>query len=275
MGIASKLSAMAKSGDEGKSGIGSQDEETRAMVTVPWIARTTNGIWIGEDRSVWLYRKLPPYSYTWEAAGTRLTAGDNLYQLLLELGRTSKPPAVGEFATLAKLRQIHMFSHINYARPMLPKGATPDEEAFLREIFETDQTAVSEQLTVIGIKLWPQGPLSKRRRQRSLLNQVKRMVGELTNTALPDLDDYSSDIAEISTILGRADAQVVTSQEARMVERWLSMGKTRTPFYIEEPDRLIVRERNPHTFDRWTKLHKFSCGGRPCRRTRTCRRTHR
>ena len=201
---------------------------------------------------------LPVLLRVGDRQSARLTAGENLYQLLVELGRTSKPPSVGEFASLAKLRHVHLFSHIHYVRPTLPEGAAPKEREFLEEVFEADKTAVPEQITVIGVKLWTTSPLARRRRSRSLVGQIRQVVGELTNTGLPDLDNYQSDINEISTILARADAQIIADEEARSIERWLTDGKTRTPFYIEEPDRLVVRERNAHTFDRWVQLTELA-----------------
>ena len=240
--------------EERKGAVGKMDPETRAMVTVPWVGRTTNGLWIGYDRSVWLYRKIAPYSYAWESAAARFVAGDNLYQLLVDLGRTSKPPSVGEFASLAKLRQVHLFSHIGYVRPELPPGASADERRFLDEVFQEDRTAVPEQTCVIGVKLWPASPLSRRRRSRSLFRQVRQLVEEMTNSGLPDLANYESDMAEVSTILARAGAQALSDNEARAIERWLTDGKTRTPYFIEEPDRVVVRERDPQAFDRWIEL---------------------
>lgn len=246
---------------------GTQDPVTKTMVMTPWVARTADGLYVGEDRTVWLVRLLPGYSYAWEPAETQLAEGSRLHQLLDELGRTSKPPAIGEFGSLAKSRVVHLVSHLQFTPPTIPTGdpgreddqmlyRNPAYRQLLGEVFETSEIVVPDQRTYLYVRLWPSSPPSRRRRNRSAWRQLRDWAERYTNSDLPDLDLYEADKRAVLGILGHYRPKVPSAGDMQMPERWLSGGSTATPYYIEEADRLIVRERNPAAFDRWEKLHR-------------------
>lgn len=240
-------------------GVGTQDAQSRRMIATPWVARTKDGMWIGADGSVWLYLKLPPYPYAWERAEAQLQKGIRFHQMLEEIGKTSRPPAVGEFASLSKNRRVHLVTHIRYVPPKIPAGATPELRAFLREVLGDTGVVVPELLTAIGIQLWPATPAGKRRRNRRLTEQVLEWAAQYTGGKLPDLALYHNDKDIISGILGRYGATSLDKGERDFLQRWISgQGNSDEPVFVEEDDRLVVRDRNPHAFDRWLQLYEVA-----------------
>jgi hypothetical protein len=235
-----------------------QDEETRQMVGTPWVARTSGGLWVGADNSVWLYRKFPEYQYAWETADIQLTKGTVLHQLLDELGRTSRAPQVGEFASLSKNRRVHLVTHIRYVAPPTPVGSTAEHKAFLDEMYHATAMVVPDQLTAIGVELWPSAAPGRRRKQRSTFTQLKDWAAAMTNQGMPDLELYEADAQSVSNILNHYGVDNLRRDERLFMERWISGGTTDEPFLVEESDRIVVRDRNPKAFDRWTHLHDLA-----------------
>lgn len=252
--LTSILTNKSKAGDVGKQGA-----VDRRMVATPWVARTAAGLWVGADGSVWLYRKLPAYPFAWELADVQLSKGDRIYQMLEELGKTSKPPSVGEFASLSKNRRVHLVTHVRYIPPPIPPGSSPEQAAFLFEVLGETGVVVPDQVTAIGVELWPAVSSSKKRRNRGVVSQMKDYVAQYTGGKLPDLELYETDKESLSQLLGRYGAEVLTKEERLFLERWMSgPGNTDEPTFVEEDDRLVVRDRNPAAFDRWVHLYELS-----------------
>ncbi|HLH99331.1 MAG TPA: ATP-binding protein [Acidimicrobiales bacterium] len=236
------------------AGVGRQDPETRAVVTTPWAAKHSAGIWVGEDRSVWLYRRMPAYPYLWEPADAKLARGTALHQLYDELGRTSRPPAVGEFAHLSDNRKLHLVSHVRYVEPSVPPGTAPELAAYLAELFRSSAMVVPEQATFLGVELRRAVPPGRRRRRQGVMSQLRDWVVAMANVDVPDLALYEADRALVDSILSRYGGRLPHDEDLVALERWLSGGTTDAPYYVEDVDRLVVRDRNPLAFDRWTRL---------------------
>lgn len=245
--------------------VGSENPVTHAQVNTTVAARTADGVYVGEDRSVWLVRLIPSYSYAWEPAEVQLGHGATLHQLLDELGRTSKPPVIGEFGSLSKNRTVQVVSHLAFDPPTIPTGdpdaeedrrlySQPNYQNLLREVFDSSELVVPRQAAFLLVQLWPSAPPSQRRRRRSVLRQLRDTVERATNADMPDLGSYEADKRAVLTILGHYRMQVPTLADLHLLERWLSGGSTPTPYYIEESDRLVVRDRNPKAFDQWLHL---------------------
>ena len=237
---------------------GKQNDIQRHMVATPWHARTSGGLWIGVDGSVTLYRKIPTYAYAWETLEVQMTKGGTLHQMLDELGRLSKAPSVGEFSSLAKNRKVHIVSHIRYVRPPYPEGSSPEHRAFLDELFYENNVVVPEQFTAIGVTLWPSQPVGKRRQQRNIVEQVRDYAAQYSTARLPDLELYEADQQIVNSALAHYGVETLSLDERLFMERWLSGGSTDEPIFVEEDDRIIVKDRNPEAYKNWERLSRLA-----------------
>ena len=250
MSIITSLFNSQKSPNE----FGKQNDTHRHMIATPWHARTSGGLWIGVDGSVTLYRKIPMYSYAWETLEAQMTKGGLLHQMLDELGRLSKAPSVGEFASLAKNRKVHVVSHVRYVRPPYPEGCSPEHKAFLDELFLESNIVVPQQFTAIGVTLWPSQPIGKRRQKRNIVEQVRDYAAQYSTARLPDLELYEADQQLVTSVLGHYGVETLSVDERLYMERWLSGGTTDEPVFVEEDDRIIVKDRNPESYKNWERL---------------------
>jgi len=237
---------------------GKQNDIQRHMVATPWHARTSGGLWIGVDGSVTLYRKIPTYAYAWETLEVQMTKGGTLHQMLDELGRLSKTPSVGEFSSLAKNRKVHIVSHIRYVRPPYPEGSSPEHRAFLDELFYENNVVVPEQFTAIGVTLWPSQPVGKRRQQRNIVEQVRDYAAQYSTARLPNLELYEADQQIVNSALAHYGVETLSLDERLFMERWLSGGTTDEPIFVEEDDRIIVKDRNPEAYKNWERLSRLA-----------------
>ena len=254
MGVLSSLINTQKN----QSDFGKQSPIERNYIATPWHARTNDGLWIGVDGSVTLYRKIPEYAYAWETLEVQLSKGGSLHQMLEEIGRMSKTPSVGEFASLAKNRKVHLVSHLRYVRPPYPEGCSPEHKAFLDELFLETNIVVPQQFTAIGVTLWPSVPTGKRRQKKNVIEQVRDYASQYSTARLPDLSLYEQDRELITSALSHYSVEVLSLEDRLYMERWISGGSTDEPVLVEEDDRIIVRDRNPENYDNWERLNRLA-----------------
>ena len=216
-----------------QSDFGKQSPIERNYIATPWHARTNDGLWIGVDGSVTLYRKIPEYAYAWETLEVQLSKGGSLHQMLEEIGRMSKTPSVGEFASLAKNRKVHLVSHLRYVRPPYPEGCSPEHKAFLDELFLETNIVVPQQFTAIGVTLWPSVPTGKRRQKKNVIEQVRDYASQYSTARLPDLSLYEQDRELITSALSHYSVEVLSLEDRLYMERWISGGSTDEPVLVE------------------------------------------
>src|SRR3954447_21748178 len=87
----------------GTSRAGRSEADTATMWTTPYAWRTADGIYVGYNGEVWLYRTLRLIPMKWEDPEQQLTLAAPLSRLLGDLGTTSRQP-IGGLSTLSNNR---------------------------------------------------------------------------------------------------------------------------------------------------------------------------
>lgn len=186
----------------------------RQAIPTPVAWRSRNGIVVGHDGSVWLWRTLAPQSLKWSGNAARQAHASRLATMLVELGRTGRDPAVKGTQLGAEWREVH-FIALNWTEWAEPPADTPEQlDIWLRNVLSF---AVGNGLWAVGVRLRRglKGP-------SDTLNPLKMLSGFVTDATAgpPDLAPYLADRASIAAILGRAGCGVPTDDEMRRMEQW-------------------------------------------------------
>jgi len=99
--------------------------QTGALATTPWTRREDGGIYVGENRSVWLYRELLLAPLRWEDPQRRLESGSDLEGLLTAIGEKSRDLGQG-VAFLSRKRVVHIVM-VNYETACVTPAGTPED----------------------------------------------------------------------------------------------------------------------------------------------------
>lgn len=216
---------------------GEANADTGTYYTTPWAWRDDDGVYVGHNKEVWLYRVLDVAPLVWEDANTQLEMGSPLASMLYELADTSKDLGVG-IRSLSRNREVHLLA-ITWEESARPPETAPPE---LRQYLEaTLDFVVPRKALVIGVRLWsslaPAQPLGK----KSLLSQLRDRATSALNEEVPDLEAYATDRRVVSEIFRRQGASRPPSREVRAhMESWYNNGRGADATVLETKDMLYV-----------------------------------
>ncbi|MEO3826353.1 ATP-binding protein [Actinomadura sp. B10D3] len=235
--LRSALERLVGAGRAGRS-----EADTATMWTTPYAWRTSDGIYVGHNGEVWMYRTVRLSPMKWEDPEQQLSLATPLARLLGELGQTSRQP-IGGLATLSDNRNIHLVSITwdDLATP--PKENSDELRAYQAEAFGF---LAPKRVLFVGVQL-RSSLLDKASRAgkasgggpsfaRSLTELLKESMAE----DVPDLAHYRKDIDQISSIFERADARMPTREEFDQLESWYNLGRGPDAVIEELPTRLWV-----------------------------------
>ncbi|MBO2465327.1 ATP-binding protein [Actinomadura violacea] len=218
---------------------GRSEADTATMWTTPYAWRTSDGVYVGHNGEVWMYRTVRLSPMKWEDAEQQLTLAAPLARLLGDLGGTSRQP-MGGLATLSNNRVVHLIS-ITWDDLVTPPRENSEE-------LRTYQAGAfgflaPKRVLFVGVQL--RSSLRGRAGRGggsggSVLKAVTELVKESVIDEVPDLANYAKDKEHISAIFDRADAQPPTRQELDQLESWYNLGRGPDAVIEELPTRLAV-----------------------------------
>lgn len=198
--------------------------EREEAFTTPWARRdpTVPGLYIGHDKSVWVYREFPLTPLQWEDPEQRLTIGRRLAALLEDLGATSKPIG-GGLRALSRNREVHVVSIAYGTFGAVPDG-TPDGLApFLSDLLDE---VVPDKTLLVGVKLrsTPTAALNAASRG-GVAAQAKAALALAGMDNTTNLDAYRTDLKEIEGLLRKAGTAAPSTPALRQLESWYNGGR--------------------------------------------------
>jgi hypothetical protein len=208
------------------------------MWTTPYAWRTTDGIYVGYNGEVWIYRTLRLSPMKWEDPEQQLSLASPLAQLIGDLGGTSRQP-IGGLATLSSNRHIHLVS-ISWDDLVTPPEENTEElRAYQGGAFGF---LAPKRVLFVGVQLRSslRDKATKAGSRESLLKNMMGLVKESISEDVPRLDPYQKDIQLVTSIFDRSYAQVPTRQELDQLEAWYNLGHGPDVVIEELPDRLAV-----------------------------------
>lgn len=234
---------------------GSADRERSTYYTTPWAWRDDDGMYIGHNKEVWLYRVLDVAPLAWEDAGTKLDLGSPLAGMLYDLAETSRDLGVG-IRALSRSREVHLLA-VTWEEAARPPASAPDE---LRDFLDaTLDFLVPRKALVLGVKLWSSLSSSSPMQRKGLMQLLRDRATSALNEEVPDLNAYADDRRLVTEVLARNGASRPPSREVRdQLESWYNNGRgpdvtvfeTRDTLYVDEMDR--VEMAAVMSFDRAT-----------------------
>ncbi|WP_395105146.1 ATP-binding protein [Actinomadura sp. SCN-SB] len=220
---------------------GRSEADTATMWTTPYAWRTADGIYVGHNGEVWMYRALPLSPMKWEDPEQQLTLALPLARLLSELGGTSRQP-IGGLATLSSNRNIHVIS-ITWDDQVVP----PPENAAALRSYQAGAFGflAPRRALLVGVLLRSSLMDKASRTDRNASGAAKfkaltELVKESIAEDVPNLELYRKDIELLQVIFERANARPPTRQELDHLESWYNLGRGPDAVLEELPTRLRV-----------------------------------
>ncbi|HEY8482406.1 MAG TPA: hypothetical protein VIL71_21480, partial [Spirillospora sp.] len=212
------------------------------MWTTPYAWRTADGVYVGHNGEVWMYRTVRLSPMKWEDPAEQLSMAAPLARLLGDLGRTSRQP-VGGISTLSNNRNVHLVS-ITWDDLVTP----PKENSEALRQYQAGAFGflAPKRVLFVGVQL-RSSLMDKAYRTGkasggglSTFKALTELVKDSMAEDVPDLSTYEKDMEQIKTIFDRADAQIPTRQELDQLESWYNLGRGPDAVIEELPTRLVV-----------------------------------
>jgi hypothetical protein len=225
----------------GTSRAGRSEADTATMWTTPYAWRTTDGVYVGHNGELWMYRTLRLAPMKWEDPERQLSIAAPLDRLLSDLGGTSRQP-IGGLATLSNNRRIHLVS-ITWDDLVVPPR--DNHEALRAYQAGAFGFLAPKRVLFVGVQLRSslrdqaaKGDRSPRR--LSSLRALTEVIKESISEDVPDLAPYQRDIDQLTAIFERGGAEPPTRHELDQLESWYNLGRGPDAVIEELPDRLAV-----------------------------------
>ena len=217
-----------------KNRLGNRAEsDTDTLWTTPWAWRTEDGLYVGHNGTVWLYRELSVAPMHWEDPDTKVDLGSPLAGALYELATTSKDFA--GIKALSKNREVHVLS-VTWEEPAKqPDGTAPGLRPFLNE---TLGFLVSSKAVVIGVRL-----LSSQAEMEAsnVVDRARGLIATSFGETTPNFEAYEKDRKDVSEILSRYGASRPPSRDVRhQIEGWYSDTASPDATLFESRDQITT-----------------------------------
>lgn len=197
-------------------------QRERTLATTPWQRREEDGLYVGRNGQVWLYRSMPLAPMKHEDPSRRLEEGRRLESLLEEIGEKSKDVGQG-LRMLSRNRSIHL-AMVTYDRPLAPPEGTPARlETFMHEVLAP---VAPGKTVLVGVQLQSSALATVARAQGGLAGKAKALLSSATDDAESSLDAYRADQAAMEAVFKRNAARVPTEEELDQLEAWFNHGIT-------------------------------------------------
>lgn len=225
----------------GTSRAGRSEADTATMWTTPYAWRTVDGIYVGHNGEVWMYRTIRLSPMKWEDPEQQLALATPLSRLISDLGGTSRQP-IGGLATLSNNRRIHLLS-ITWDDLVTP----PKENAEALRAYQGGAFGflAPKRALFVGVQLRSSlldkaSNANKRGSGGSMFKAMTALVKESISEDVPDLSPYEKDIELVTSIFEKGDAQIPTRKELDQLESWYNLGRGPDAVIEEQPTRLMV-----------------------------------
>lgn len=230
-----------------------EDPVTSTVRATPWRWRRDDGLYIGWDRTVWLYRQLPlhPLDAHWEDPSVRLEVGSRLEQLLIELGEQSKTSVTG-LRQFADYREVHLVSVKWEQLAQIPPGTPPGLAAFFERAL---RFFVPHKAVFLGVRLRPSAPSGTTAGWKQLNKVLHDLFEQALGEDLPDLGPYESDYQAVKQLIGKFGAVPPNPDELRYLEAWYNGGHSPAVLMVEDMKQLIVGERDTISMVAVSRFH--------------------
>lgn len=200
-----------------------------------WARREPGGVYVGRDRSVWLYRELPLAPVKHEDNSRRLEVGGNLHQVLAEIGETSQDIAQG-LSLLSQNRRIHIFCATFDEIATAPEDSPYKLERLLDALLPS---LVAGKTLLVGVRLRSALVANMTKERTSWKEKLKSMAQSAKESHEMGLSAFDADFALMDAVFRRYGAQVPRESALAQLESWFTLGKT--------PD-AVVETASDHMF---------------------------
>lgn len=216
---------------------GGEDKEKSTLWTTPWAWRDEDGLYVGWNGQVWLYRSMPlaPIAGEWEDAPTQIAVGRQLAQALTELGETSREGLPGLSST-ADHREVHIVTVQWEAEPKPPEDVAGPLREYLEETLDF---LIPSKMLLIGVRLRPEGQI----KGTSVIEGLKRTLTSTLGESVPDIDAFTKDRDTVDAVLRRSGGRRPRREELRQLEGWYNLGRGPDATIVEYRDHIEVAER--------------------------------
>lgn len=210
MSIIDKLN---KTLSRNKAGVA--DEAKSTLYTTPIAYRDDDGVYVGHNGEVWMYRLIESNPVSWEDPTTILGVEKPLADTLYELAGTSRD--TGGLKSLSKAREVHLLSITWEVDAKVPKGTPENLAGFMNRLL---YFTVPNRAVVVGVKLW-----SSLNSDKNLIEQAKERLTKAMGEDGPAWELYEQDRKTVSEILQRNGGVVPPRRVREQMESWYNMGR--------------------------------------------------
>lgn len=224
--------------------------------------RMRNGMCVGTDNSVWVYRRVPlgPVDDAVDRASALRVAGPimSAFQELEDMTRVTMPR---RNMVRSKYRQVHLLL-VN-----VPRRYVPDEKQPLRDwlSWQFPQTPIDHRLLLFGVRLNPSMNVG----EGGFAAVRDSLVQTLTTNEVP-IHEFQRDFDMVDQALSRSGLVTPTDDEFRLANAWWNSG-----LYPDTP--VLVHTDHLHVFSAPESLTEAAAlvrDGEPCSEWPTLQRHH-
>lgn len=228
--------------------------QTGALATTPWTRREDGGIYVGENRSVWLYRELLLAPLRWEDPQRRLESGSDLEGLLTAIGEKSRDLGQG-VAFLSRKRVVHIVM-VNYETACVTPAGTPEDLGdFMDQVLPSTMRA---KALLVGVQLQSSLMPGSTRNNDGLLARAKAMLKPASSEDDSFLEPYRDDWVAMDSIMTRGRAVAASDASLGQLESWFNGGATADAPVSYLAKSLRVEGRGEYEISAVTKFDRLS-----------------
>lgn len=224
-------------GDPSKK-VGTVDRRTGQHRATPWMERSDDCMYVGLDRSIWLYRVIENTPLQYSDVDEKLDHGRKFETILNDLGQSSiKAPPGMTNAPAGFYRDIHLLTVRWYERPVPPASSNRPLAAYQDQ--EVLAFVAPAQAMFVGVRL-SNLDASKVSRANSIFELMKDLVGEAFDDSPTNFGFYRKDRDWVHQKLAAHGGRIPTDHERRQLESWFNHGNGAEPEIIPHPDHLLI-----------------------------------
>lgn len=196
--------------------------DTGALRTTPWARREPGGVYVGHDKSVWLYRELPLAPLQHEDPYRRLEIGRQLETVMAEIGARSRDVGQG-MAMLSQNRAVHIFTTMFDTLTKYPDGTPEALSDFLDQLIPTLTTA---KTLLVGVKLRSSLLAQASKASGGLASKAKALLAASSDDTEMSLDSFASDFADLDQMFRAQGCSAPRLVALSQLEAWWNNGQT-------------------------------------------------
>lgn len=196
--------------------------ETGALRTTPWARRERDGLYIGHDKTVWLFRELPLAPLQHEDPARRTEVGQVLEDVLEEIGARSRDIGQG-LSLLSQNREVQIFA-VTYNTVNRPPDGTPEALAGLLD--DLLDPVVTSKALLLGVKLRSAAFTQAVSASGDWKQKFRALIGAQTEDTDLSLAAYHDDLADMDALIRRHHGMTPRLEALAQLEAWWNHGHT-------------------------------------------------